>query len=361
MDRRDRDRGDCHRRAGARARAVDRPPDAASWSSKAAAGPHVLVAQVGRTPATRDLKLPATIRGFDETEIYAKVPGYLKIASRSTRATASTRVNCSRSSSRRKPISRSPTRSATYNSRKITDDRNQVLVRAGVISQQTADESHAAMLQAKATLAQSVALQSYETLTAPFDGIVTARYVDPGHLIPEATSSTSRGRTRSCAIARTKPLRVYTYVPQNIALFIRNGDRATITVNEFPRAQVHRHHHAPSGCALAGFAHDAGGSRSAQHRRGAVSGNVRQRGIRRGNSSRRAAGPRRRAGVPRRQGFRADREEQRAPSGRSDSSATTTASRRSRDRHRPRRDRGVQCRAIGARGRTVQPVHEAAN
>src|SRR5208282_5525689 len=42
------------------------------------AGPHVLVAGVSLAPSTRDLKLPATIRGFDETDIYAKVPGYLK-------------------------------------------------------------------------------------------------------------------------------------------------------------------------------------------------------------------------------------------------------------------------------------------
>ena len=42
------------------------------------AGPHVLVKNVSRSPATRDLKLPATIRGFDETDVYAKVAGYLK-------------------------------------------------------------------------------------------------------------------------------------------------------------------------------------------------------------------------------------------------------------------------------------------
>ena len=61
-----------------------------------------------------------------------------------------------------------------------------------MISQQSADEPHAAMMQAKATLAQSIALQTYETVTAPFDGIVTARYVDPGHLIPEATTRPAR-------------------------------------------------------------------------------------------------------------------------------------------------------------------------
>src|ERR1700678_2800250 len=47
-------------------------------AQQAAAGPHVLVAQVGRTPTTREIKLPATARGFDETQIYAKVPGYIK-------------------------------------------------------------------------------------------------------------------------------------------------------------------------------------------------------------------------------------------------------------------------------------------
>jgi hypothetical protein len=43
-----------------------------------APGPHVLVAGVLKAPPTQDLKLPASIRGYDETDIYAKVPGYLK-------------------------------------------------------------------------------------------------------------------------------------------------------------------------------------------------------------------------------------------------------------------------------------------
>jgi len=42
------------------------------------------------------------------------------------------------------------------------------------------------MLQAKAILNQQIANQAYETITAPFDGIVTSRNVDPGHLVPAA-------------------------------------------------------------------------------------------------------------------------------------------------------------------------------
>jgi membrane fusion protein, multidrug efflux system len=197
-----------------------------------AAGPHVLVAPVGRTPATRDIKLPATTRGFDETDIYAKVPGYIKsiLVDKGDHVRAGELLALIESPETDQQVRNAQ---AAYRIALLTDGRNQILVRQSVISQQTADESRAMMLQAKATLAQYLALQTYERVAAPFDGIVTARYVDPGHLIPEATSSTAVADA-IVSVARMKPLRVYTYVPQNIALFIRNGDRATITVNEFP-------------------------------------------------------------------------------------------------------------------------------
>ncbi len=202
-------------------------------AQQAAIGPHVLVAKVGRMPTTRDVKLPATTRGFDETEIYAKVPGYIK----SLRVDKGDRIHTGELiATIESPETDQQVRNAeaAYRIAKVTDDRNQVLVREAVISQEMADQSRATMLQAKATLAQSIALQAYERVTAPFDGIVTERDVDPGHLIPEATSSTSLADA-IVHVARMKPLRVYTYVPQNVALFIRNGDSASVTVNEYPQ------------------------------------------------------------------------------------------------------------------------------
>ncbi len=90
------------------------------------------------------------------------------------------------------------------------------------------------MLQAKATLEQDLAMQKYETVTAPFDGIVTMRYVDPGHLIPQSTAGVSTD-SAIVQVARMKPLRLYAYMPQSTALFIRNGDKSDFTVNEYPR------------------------------------------------------------------------------------------------------------------------------
>ena len=197
------------------------------------AGPHVLVSQVSQAPATRDLKLPATIRGFDETDIYAKVPGYLKTlkVDKGDRIHKGQLLAILTSPELDQQVANAR---ANYNLAVITDKRNQALLRAQVIAQQTADESHGAMLQAKATLAQDVANQQYETITAPFDGIVTARYIDPGHLVPANISPGTPGSGAIISIARYKPLRVFTYVPQNIAPFIRNGDAATITAAGYP-------------------------------------------------------------------------------------------------------------------------------
>ncbi|MDO8431651.1 MAG: efflux RND transporter periplasmic adaptor subunit [Candidatus Binatus sp.] len=195
------------------------------------AGPHVLVKNVTRSPATREIKLPATIRGFDETEVYAKVSGYLK------------KINVDKGDRVRKgqviAILESPeldqqvaNARANYNLARITDQRNQTLRKEGVVAPQMADEAHAQMLQAKAILEQDLANQAYKIITAPFDGIITARNIDPGRLVPASTSGAGGGNI--VTIARSKPVRVLTSAPQAVSPFIKDGDQATITVAEYP-------------------------------------------------------------------------------------------------------------------------------
>jgi len=204
----------------------------ADLTQQAAAGPHVLVAQVSRMPATRNLRLPATVRGFDETEIYAKVPGYLKTieVDKGDRVRAGQIIAKVESPETDQQVANYR---ANYRLALVTDQRDAILVSKGVIAKQDYDNQHAAMLQAKATLLEYENLQGYEIIRAPFDGIITARNVDPGHLIPAATAATSQ-TSAIVAIARLRPLRVFTYVPQSVALFMKNGDPATITVNEYP-------------------------------------------------------------------------------------------------------------------------------
>jgi membrane fusion protein, multidrug efflux system len=198
-----------------------------------AMGPHVLVARVMHAPAVRNVKLPATLRGFDETDIFAKIPGYMKKINvdKGDRVSAGEVIAFVESPETDQQVANAR---ANYNLAIVTDRRYRQLLDGGVISQQDFDNEHANMLQSRATLQQDLALQKYEVVTAPFDGIVSARYVDPGHLIPQSTA----GVTADSAIvqvARMKPLRLYAYMPQSTALFVRNGDHSSFKVNEYPK------------------------------------------------------------------------------------------------------------------------------
>jgi RND family efflux transporter MFP subunit len=202
---------------------------------EAQAGPHVLVSQVTRTGGTRVLNLPATVRGFDETDIYAKVPGYIKAiyVDKGDRVHAGQLLAKIDSPETDQQVANYR---ANYELARITWQRDKVLYQTGVIAKQDYDNQNAIMLQAKATLQQYKMLQGYEIIRAPFDGIITARNVDPGHLIPAATGSTST-TSAIVSMARLKPLRVFSYVPQSVTPYIRNGDHATITVNEYAGRQ----------------------------------------------------------------------------------------------------------------------------
>jgi len=196
-------------------------------------GQRVLVTKVLHSPKSRQLKIPASIHGFVETPIYAKVAGYLK----TIKVDKGDRVKLGEVLA----VLDSPeldhqveNARATYELQKVTDDRNQMLLRTGVVAQQTADDSHAAMLEAKEALNQLVATQAYEIIKAPFDGIITARNVDPGALIPQSTTSTT-GSLPILSMATLTPLRIYADVPQSAAPFIKDGDQVTVTVGEYPR------------------------------------------------------------------------------------------------------------------------------
>jgi membrane fusion protein (multidrug efflux system) len=205
----------------------------AARSQEVALGQRVLVKQVGAAPRTRSLDLPAEIHGYVETPVYAKIPGYLK----SIRVDKGDRVKegdiiamlISPEIDQQVANAR-----AAFKLAQVTDRRNQALVRAGVIAQQAADDSHSAMLQAKASYEQIVATLAYTVIKAPFSGVITARYVDPGKLIAQSTGSTT-SETPIVAMATLRPVRIYTNVPQSVAPFIKDGDPAIMTVSDYPQ------------------------------------------------------------------------------------------------------------------------------
>jgi membrane fusion protein, multidrug efflux system len=198
----------------------------------ASQGPRVLVRRVGRAPESEDVRLPASVHGFIETGIYAKIAGYAKEirVDKGDRVRKGEVLLVLESPELDKQVVDAR---ANYWLQRVTDDRYQRLVKEDAVARQSADASHAQMLQAKATYEQLLALQRYEILTAPVDGLITARYLDPGALIPQATSPVA-GSTPILAIATMKPVRVYADVPQDLAPYIRDGAPAVITASQYP-------------------------------------------------------------------------------------------------------------------------------
>jgi RND family efflux transporter MFP subunit len=201
----------------------------AQLAQRAAQGRNVLVAKLFEQPATRSVELPATIHGYIEAAIYAKVSGYLKTidVDKGDRVQRGQVVAILDTPDLDKQVADAK---AYYWLQSVTDRREQILLRQGVIAQQEADTAHATMLQAKAAYEQLLAEQGYQDITASFDGIVTARYVDPGALIPQAT--TTANGTPIISVATLAPLRVYADVPQSLALWVKDGNPATITAYE---------------------------------------------------------------------------------------------------------------------------------
>jgi len=200
----------------------------------AARGPHVLVMQLSDGSPSRTIDLPASVHGYVETPVYAKVAGYMKTikVDKGDHVKVGEVIAVIESPETDKQVADAR---SFYWLQLVTDRRNQVLVRQGVVAQQIADDSHSAMLQAKAAYEQQLAMQQYEVVRSPFDGIVTARFVDPGTLIPQSTTpSSTTSNSPVVALATTAPLRVYAYVPQSLSPFIKDGESANITVTEFP-------------------------------------------------------------------------------------------------------------------------------
>jgi RND family efflux transporter MFP subunit len=121
--------------------------------------------------------------------------------------------------------------------KKLTRDRFGLLVKKDFVSKQDYDTAQAQYEVSRATLAQARSFQSYQVLRAPFAGTITARYVDPGALVPAATGST-QSAAPLVDIADLRRLRILVFVQQDAAPFVRAGDRARIAVDQQPNLRL---------------------------------------------------------------------------------------------------------------------------
>ncbi len=190
-------------------------------------------------PTRRDLvytiTLPANIAPLYQTTLYAKVSGYLKwIGPDKGDAVKKDQVVA---------IIDAPEVEEQYHQalsdyriKKVTYERLAKVWKESpdVIAKQDVDVAEAAYQGAKHLMEQRVVMRDYTKVRAPYDGIITARFADPGALIQVATSSATNA-IPLFTIMDLKTVRIYTNVPQDDSPWIAPGKtKAAITVKELP-------------------------------------------------------------------------------------------------------------------------------
>lgn len=196
-----------------------------------------------RSQRALDLVLPGNVQAFLDTPIYARTNGYLRkwyvdIGAHVKAGQLLAEIDAPEVDDQlRAARADLANAEANYALAKTTADRWTQMLQNRSVSKQETDEKVGDMLAKKATLdaarfnvSRLTQLQSYQRVTSPFDGIVTARNVDVGALIDAGSSGGPQKELFH--VAQADRLRVYANVPQAYAQQIRPGAHAYLTLNE---------------------------------------------------------------------------------------------------------------------------------
>ncbi|HEX3484775.1 MAG TPA: efflux RND transporter periplasmic adaptor subunit [Micropepsaceae bacterium] len=189
-------------------------------------GPRVEIATASPGPREREIRLFSDARPYQEVTLYAKVSGYIKTINVDKGTMVKAGQLIAEVASPETDAQYSSTLSDLSNKKQLAE-RADRLYKIGAVSREVAEQAQTNYEVAQATASQLETLRSYERLTAPFDGRVTARYADPGALVQNATNSQSSALP-VVTISDASHLRVDAYVQQQDAPFVHVGDVADV-------------------------------------------------------------------------------------------------------------------------------------
>jgi len=205
----------------------------------------VSVVSPKQTAPAQEIILPGNVQPFITSPIYSRTNGYLQkwyvdIGARVKQGQLLAVIQTPEVDQQLdQSLSNLNTAKANLALAEITKNRYEGLLKSHAVSQQDVDNAvgnynaNAAIVDAnQANVKQLLALQSFEKIYAPFDGVVTARNTDIGDLI----SSGSSGGVKSDLfhIAQPGVLRVYVNVPEEYSQGIKAGMTADLALAEFP-------------------------------------------------------------------------------------------------------------------------------
>lgn len=204
----------------------------------------VSVVRPERGAMTRSITLPGDLVGLYEAALHAKVTGYLKSIAvdkgdwiKKGQVLAEIEVPELEQKLQRARASLAVERGSYQRLQRVWDSDHRLVAREDV------DVAQGHFEQAKADVEELEALVGYTRIVAPFDGVVTSRFVDPGALIQASGQAGGMATEGSSAKGNSGPiltvadidtLRVYVYVTEEETSLIRAGLPVSLRLREFP-------------------------------------------------------------------------------------------------------------------------------
>jgi RND family efflux transporter MFP subunit len=207
--------------------------------------PTVALAQLIPGNPHQALTLPGNIQPFNRAAIFARVNGYVKswdhdIGSSVKAGQVLATIDAPDLDQQ---LSQAKATLASVKANEqiatLTANRNNILLQKQIVAQQLADQTTAdaaakeAVVDAnEANVRQLEAMQSFKTLAAPFDGVVTARNVELGMLINSGGSGQPLFE-----VSDLHRVRIYVQVPQSFSAGLAPGMKATFEMPQYPGVQ----------------------------------------------------------------------------------------------------------------------------
>jgi RND family efflux transporter MFP subunit len=190
----------------------------------------------------QDIVLPGTMQAFTDAAIYARTNGYLRkwyadIGSHVHAGQVLADID-SPEVEQQLEQARADLATADANARlaQSTAERYRDLIKTDSVSKQDLDNANGsleakltAVNSAKANVRRLEQLHGFDQITAPFDGVVTARNTDVGALIDSGSNAKELFH-----VAAVHRLRVFVNVPEIYSRAAQPGIKADLTLTEFP-------------------------------------------------------------------------------------------------------------------------------
>lgn len=210
------------------------------------APPEVTVVLPRRGDIHRFVTLPGTLRANQQVTLHAKVAGYLKSIAVDKGDTVKAGQLIAELELPELIAERArheaELKIATLEADRVRTARSRA---PDLVTPQAADAAEARVALAQAALAQNDTLIRYGRMVAPFDGIVTMRYVDVGAFVPAATAGSNPAAAAIVAVMDYSTVRARVAVPEIEAARIQAGQPVIVSAEALPgrsfRGVVSRH------------------------------------------------------------------------------------------------------------------------